>query len=184
MELALAQQKDTAESAVETATAWFALQVKSRWEKAVAASLRSKGYEEFLPLYCCRNRWSDRVKVVNLPLFPGYVFCRFEKGRRLPIVTTPGIVSVVGIGKDPQPVAPSEIEAIQALVASGLPVAPWPYLKTGDVVRVERGALEGVEGILTSLKNEFRVVLSITLLQRSVAVEIDRDFVSPISRRN
>jgi transcription antitermination factor NusG len=149
----------------------------------VAASLQSKGYEEFLPLYRSRNRWSDRLKDVSLPLFPGYVFCRFDPARRLRVVTTPGVVSVVGLGKAPQPVEPAELAAIQALVASGLPAIPWPYLKTGESVRIERGALEGIEGILTAVKNELRVVLSVTLLQRSVAVEIDRDFIRPIPRR-
>jgi transcription antitermination factor NusG len=160
---------------------WFALHVRSRCEKAVSASLRSKGYEEFLPLYRSRNRWSDRVKDVDLPLFPGYVFCRFDPGRRLPILTTPGIVAIVGAGKTPEPVEPAELAAIQSLAQSGLPAIPWPYLKTGERVRIEHGALEGCEGILTAVKKELRVVLSVTLLQRSVAVEIDRDFIRPVS---
>jgi transcription antitermination factor NusG len=148
----------------------------------VAVSLRSKEYEEFLPLYRSRNRWSDRLREVTVPLFPGYVFCRFDPARRLPIITTPGVVSVVGLGKTPQPVDPAEIEAIQALVRSGLPAVPWPYLRAGALVRIEHGALEGIEGILTAVKNEYRVVLSITLLHRSVAVEIDRGWIRPIAR--
>jgi transcription antitermination factor NusG len=162
---------------------WFALHVRSRCEKAVAASLEYKGYEGFLPLYRSRNRWSDRMKDVSLPLFPGYVFCRIEPAMRLQVMTTPGVVSVVGLGKTPQPVEPEELVAIRALVNSGLPAIPWPYLKTGERVRIERGALEGVEGILTAVKKELRVVLSVTLLQRSVAVEIDRDLIRPIACR-
>jgi transcription antitermination factor NusG len=169
-------------NAVETGLPWFALRVRSRAEQVVAASLHSKGYEEFLPMYRVRNRWSDRLRDVDLPLFPGYVFCRFDPARRLPIITTPSVVSVVGLGKIPQPVETAEIEAIQALVKSGLAALPWPYLRAGAAVRIERGALEGLDGILTAVKNEYRVVLSITLLHRSVAVEIDRDWVSPISR--
>lgn len=148
----------------------------------MAASLRSKGYEEFVPLYRSYNRWSDRLRDVSVPLFPGYVFCRFDPAQRLPIVTTPGVVSVVGLGKTPQPVETAEMEAIQALIKSGLPAIPWPYLKAGAPVRIEQGALEGIEGILTAVKSECRVVLSITLLHRSVAVEIDRGWVRPINR--
>jgi transcription antitermination factor NusG len=147
----------------------------------VSASLLSKGYEEFLPLYRSRNRWSDRLKDVDLPLFPGYVFCRFDPSRRLPVLTTPGVIAIIGSGKIPQPVEPEELTAIQSLARSGLPAIPWPYLKAGERVRIERGALEGVEGILTAVKKELRVVLSVTLLQRSVAVEIDRELIRPIA---
>ncbi len=171
------------EAQVERTLPWFALHVRSRCEKIVSTSLQSKGYEEFLPLYRSRNRWSDRLKDVDLPLFPGYVFCRFDPGRRLPVLTTPGVVAIVGSGKTPQPVEPAELAAIQSLTKSGLPAIPWPYLKAGERVRIEHGALEGVEGILTAVKKELRVVLSVTLLQRSVAVEIDRDFIRPISPR-
>jgi len=150
----------------------------------VAASLRSKGFEEFLPLYRSRNRWSDRVQDVDLPLFPGYVFCRLQPSSRLPVLTTPGVVSIIGSGKSPQPVEPEELAAIQALVRSGLPAIPWPFLTTGDRVRIEHGALEGVEGILTAVKKESRIVLSVTLLQRSVAVEVDRNFIRPILPRS
>jgi transcription antitermination factor NusG len=146
----------------------------------VAASLRSKGFEELLPLYRSRNRWSDRVKDVDLPLFPGYVFCRLQPSSRLPVLTTPGVVSIIGSGKTPQPVEPEELAAIQSLVRSGMPAIPWPFLKAGERVRIEHGALVGIEGILTAVKKESRVVLSVTLLQRSVAVEVDRNFIRPI----
>ena len=183
IELASPETDPESQTAVAGSAPWFALHVRSRCEKAVAASLHSKGYEEFLPLYRSRNRWSDRLKDVDLPLFPGYVFCRFEPRMRLRVLTTPGIVAVVGMGKAPQPVEPAELAAVQALSRSGLAAIPWPFLKTGEHVRIEHGALEGVEGILTAVKKEFRVVLSVTLLQRSVAVEIDRDLIRPIPRR-
>ncbi len=163
---------------------WFAVHVRSRCEKAVAASLRSKGYAEFLPLYRSRNRWSDRLKDVDVPLFSGYVFCRLEPATRLPVLTTPGVVSIVGSGKTPQPIEPAEMAAVQLLARSGLTVLPWPYLKAGERVRIEHGAMQGVEGILIAVKKELRVVLSVTLLQRSVAVEIDRDFIRPINPRS
>lgn len=160
---------------------WFALQVRSRSEDVVATFLRGKGYEWFLPTYRCRRRWSDRIKELELPLFPGYLFCRFDPQHRLPILKTPGLISIVGIAKNPIPVDESEITALRSLVSSGLPRQPWPYLQTGQRVRIDYGALCGLEGILLDFKGRHRVVLSVTLLQRSVAAEIDIAWVTPIS---
>jgi transcription antitermination factor NusG len=159
---------------------WFALHVRTCYEKTVATLLDGKGYEWFLPLYKSRRRWSDRVKEIELPLFPGYLFCRFDAQKRLPILKTPGVILVVGIGKAPIPIDPAEISAIQALVKSGLPSQPWPFLRVGERVRINYGALCGLEGILLNLKGHHRIVLSVTLLQRSVAVEIDAAWVCPI----
>ena len=136
---------------------WFALQVKSRHENTVATILGSKGYEWFVPLYKSRRAWSDRIKEIQLSLFPGYVFCRFDLQHRLPILTT--------------------IAAIQAAVRSGLPSRPWPFLQIGQRVRVGYGPLCGLEGILLYVKGQHRLVLSVTLLQRSVAVEVDDAWV-------
>ena len=157
---------------------WFALQVRARYESGVADHLDGKGYELFLPLYKCRKRWSDRVKEVDAPLFPGYLFCRLNPQDRLPILKTPGVIQVVGINRTPTAVDEHEIQAIQAMVASGIPNQPWPFLATGDRVRIESGPLSGLEGILIEFKGNHRLVLSVTLLQRSVAVEIDSAFVS------
>src|SRR6185436_19047058 len=140
-----------------------------------------KGYEVFLPLYRDRRRWSDRVKELELPLFPGYLFCRFDVTKRLPILTTPGIVQVVGLGKTPLPIEEKEIAAIQSIVISRLNAQPWPYLKVGQKVRIEQGRLTGLEGILIALKKTHRLVVSVSLLQRSVAVEVDHDWASPVS---
>jgi len=159
---------------------WYGVQVRPRFEKLAAAALRGKGYEEFLPLYQVRNRWADRFKIVELPLFTGYVFCRLNVHERLPVLTTPGVISIVGAGRTPVPVDEKEIEAIQAIAKSGTPAAPWPFLKEGQRVRVARGALRDIEGILVTIKNAFRVVVSVTLLQRSVAVEVDRDAICPV----
>jgi transcription antitermination factor NusG len=159
---------------------WFALRTKPQREKVVASALRSKGYEEFLPLYRSRRRWSDRIKEMDLPLFPGYVFCRFDVHSRLPILVTPGVLLIVGIGKTPLAVNDSEIAALQSIVKSGLQAEPWPFLKVGQRVRIDQGSLEGVEGILTAIKKPCRLVVSVTLLQRSVAVEIDQDWATPI----
>lgn len=159
---------------------WFALQVRMRHEGGVADQLCSKGYERFLPLHKVRRHWSDRVKEVDSPLFPGYLFCRFNPQDRLPILKTPGVAQIVGYNHVPIPVDEQEIEAIRTLVASGVPNFPCPYLEIGSRVRIEAGALRGLEGILTELKGKRRLILSITLLQRSVAVETDSDAVSVV----
>jgi transcription antitermination factor NusG len=160
---------------------WYAVRVRSNCEKAVLAALTGKGHEAFLPTYRSRRRWSDRYKEVETPLFPGYAFCRFDALRRLPILTTPGIVSIVGSSAGPIAIEEREIESVRAMVSSGLMIGPWPFLREGQFVAVESGPLAGVEGIIVSVKSQFRLVVSITLLQRSVAVEIDRAWVRPVS---
>lgn len=159
---------------------WFAVQTRTRYENFVATQLRGKGYDLFLPLYNCRRRWSDRIKDLELPLFPGYLFCRFDPLSRLPILMTPGVFRIVGSGKNLLPVDAEEIAAIQAATRSGLPSQPWPFLQIGQRVKVEFGPLRGLEGILVSLKGHHRVVLSVTLLQRSMAVEVDDACVTSI----
>lgn len=158
---------------------WFALRVKSRAEKIVSLMARHKGFEEFLPLYQSRRRWSDRVKSVELPLIPGYVFCRLNPEHRLPLLTIPGVLHLVGIGKVPVPIEDSEIAAIQAAVRSGLWAEPWPFLEVGQRVELRDGPLAGLEGFLIDVRKQHRVVVSVSLLQRSVAVEIERDWVKP-----
>jgi len=143
--------------------------------------LRGKGYEEFLPVYRSRHRWSDRVKELDLPLFPGYLFCRFDvHDRLLPILTSPGVISIVGAGRTPVPVSDEEVVTVQAVVRSGLPAQPWPCLTVGSRVVIERGPLEGLEGVTLSVDKKYRLIVSIPLLQRSVAVEIEREWVRPI----
>jgi transcription antitermination factor NusG len=159
---------------------WYGLQVRPRFEKTVSEMLRGKGYEEFLPLYRTSNRWSDRVKTVELPLFPGYLFCRLDVNLRLPVLTTPGVTSIIGCGKMPVAVDPEQIEEVFRLARSGVPMLPWPYLREGQRVRINHGAMKDVEGILISFKKQYRLVLSVTLLQRSVSVEIDRDAITPL----
>jgi transcription antitermination factor NusG len=148
-----------------------------------AATLRGKGYEEFLPLYRSRRRWSDRFKELELPLFPGYLFCRCDVTDRLmPILTTPGVIGIVGAGKTPVPIDEEEIEAIRAILRSGLAALPWPFLTIGSRVYIERGPLAGLEGIITNADKVYRLIVSVNLLQRSVAVEIDRDWARPIAK--
>jgi transcription antitermination factor NusG len=160
---------------------WFALQIKAGHEKATALMLRHKGYREFLPLRKVKRRWSDRTKELEIPLFPGYLFCQLSTNICSPIITTPGVIRLVGIGKVPVAVSDEEINAIQALIKSGLYTQPWPYLRVGETVRVESGPLEGLNGIVVLIKNHHRLIISVSLLQRSVAVEIERDWIKPIN---
>jgi transcription antitermination factor NusG len=142
--------------------------------------LLDKGYEGFLPLYRCKRRWSDRIKELELPLFSGYMFCRLDITRRLPVLVTPGVIRFVGIGRTPIPVDEAEISAILRIVTAGFQAQPHPYLQVGQRVRIDRGKLSGVEGILLAMKKSARLVISVSLLQRSVAVEIDEASVSPL----
>lgn len=162
---------------------WYALTVKPNHERAAAQALGCKNLESFLPLYLTRRRWSDRIKKLDMPLFAGYVFCRFADGERTKVLATPGVTSVVGFGNQPAPVTEEEIHAVRTMIASGLPVGPWPYLRVGERVRIEAGPLCGLEGILTQVKDVWRVVVSVELLQRSVAAEVDRDVLAVVNVR-
>ena len=159
---------------------WYAIQVRPRFESTVAANLCTKGYELFLPTYRSKRLWSDRVKVLELPLFPGYLFCQLNLERRLPILKTPGVCSIVGAGRTPQPVREEEIQAIRNVVRSGVTYEPYAYLPVGQTVRVEQGALRGLTGIITENKGSPRLIISVPLLMRSVSVEVDRSWLKPI----
>jgi len=160
---------------------WFALTVRARWEKGVATVLAGKGYDCWCPQYRTMRRWSDRMKEVELPLFPGYLFCSFNPYERLPLLQTPGVTGVVSFANGPEPVNAEELAAVRSVVESGLEAQPWPYLKVGQTVQVQRGPLMGLEGILLSHKAGFRVVVSMDLLRRSVAVEVDRASVAAVN---
>ena len=158
---------------------WFALTVKPQHEKTVAEQLRFKELESYLPLYCSRRRWSDRVKTIQLPLFSQYVFSQFDLGERVRVLQTAGVLSIVSFGGAPCPVETGQLEDLRAIVGSGLPYSPWPFLHAGQRVRICGGPLKGVEGILAREKSEHRVVVNMELLQRAVAVEVARDLVIP-----
>jgi transcription antitermination factor NusG len=159
---------------------WYALHVRPRFEKFVQTHLDDKGFETFLPTYTSKRRWSDRTKSITLPLFPSYIFCRFNVHDRLPVLITPGVNAVVGVGKTPTAVDPEEISNIRHVMESGLATQPWPYLKAGETVEVQTGPLEGLKGIIVREKGCDRLVVMVTLLMRSVSVEIDRQWVKPI----
>ncbi len=163
--------------------AWYALRVQQRLANLVSVSLRGKGYEEFLPF--CHSRpdlTGIGQKGQEIPLFPGYLFCRFDvRDRLLPILTTPGVISIVGIGKTPVAVSDEEIDSIKTVVESGLHSKAAYFLPTGSRVVLKRGPLAGLEGIVIGLAEKYRLVVSVTLLQRSVSVEIDPHWVSDAS---
>jgi len=162
---------------------WFALVVKPRHEKSVARALRAKQLEEFLPLYRERRAWSDRVKAVELPLFCGYVFCYFSYAERLRVLNTPGVVCILGAGEIFRPIAESEIETIRLIAQSGLPAKPYPYLEAGEIVRVEEGPLAGIKGTVIRSKGTTSVIISVELLKRSVAVELNSEAVRAVAQK-
>jgi transcription antitermination factor NusG len=160
---------------------WFALRVKSRHEKAVALAVRSKGFEEFLPFYRWRQTWSDRSKWVEMPLFPGYVFCRIDPAGRLPLLTIPGVLNFVSFGKTPVPIDDEEIASVQTVVGSDLATEPCSFVNGGQRVRLERGPLAGTEGILIDAAERQQVVVNITILRRSIAVTVESQWVKPLA---
>ena len=162
---------------------WFAVRVRSNYEKIADLHLRDRGYESFVPCYKVERQWSDRKKEINRFLFPGYVFCRLDQHDRLPVLTVPGVVSLVGFGKTPASIPDEEIERIQRMVQSGLLIKPWPFLEVGQTVLIEHGPLAGMEGILAEERGQCRLVVSVHLLRRSVAAEVDRGWVRPLQHR-
>ena len=168
------------ESSPSSTAAWYALHVRSRKESYVASQISSQGYECFLPTYRSVRKWSDRLKEVEQPLFPGYLFCRFNYYQRRPLIATSGVMQIVGTGRTAVPVADDEITSLQLALSSGLPRQPWPYLEVGQRVRINYGNLRGLEGLLVNLKGNHRVVLSVSLLQRSVAMEVDAMWLTPV----
>lgn len=158
---------------------WWALYTRHQHEKVVAEMLSTKGFDVFLPLYESTRRWKDRRKVLALPLFPCYLFVRGGIDRKLHVVTTPGVHMILYRGEQVATVPEQEIEAIQRAVTGAYRIEPHPYLKCGARVRVTRGALEGVEGILVRKKNLCRLILSVDMLAQSVAVEVNAWDVEP-----
>lgn len=159
---------------------WFALKVRAKSEALVGGCLENKGYPVFLPSYFECRKYSDRIAKVSAALFPGYLFCQLDPSRRLPVLTTPGVERIVGFGGVPHPVPDSELEAVRRVLEAGSQAIPWPYLATGHRVRIEYGALQGVEGLVVRIRGEERLVLSVNLLQRSICVDIDRSWIRPL----
>jgi transcription antitermination factor NusG len=161
---------------------WYALTVKHQHERTVQSALQSKQLTTLVPLYRARQQWSDRTKEIDVPLFSGYIFCRFPYDERVRVLTTPGVRRIVGFGDSPTPVDDAEITAIERMMQSTTPIRPWPHLKPGDRVRVERGPLRGLIGTLIRERDVFRLVIGVELLQRSIAAEVSPDMIVPASQ--
>ena len=159
---------------------WFALSVRARHEKMVARALRQRDLEAFLPLYQVKRRWSDRYRLVDLPLFPTYLFCRLSHGEHSAALQVPGVRSVVGRMEGPEPIDEREIEAVRTIVGSGVTSSPCSALREGQWVRVRNGPLFGCEGVLERTKGSCRLVITVSLLHRAIAVEVDQSWVMPI----
>lgn len=165
---------------IEHGAQWFAAHVRSRHEKKVALQLENSHLECFLPLYEARHRWQDRNATVSLPLFPGYVFARIHAEERMRVVTVSGVVSLVGVHGRPSPIAADEIETLRRCLSHDGKLQPHPYLAAGRRVRIKSGPFADAEGVLSRRKGHSRLVLSIHLIERSVAVEVDDHDVQPI----
>jgi transcription antitermination factor NusG len=170
-------------SSVFKANEWYAVQVKGRQEIQVSQTLRFKGYETLVPVYKARKKWSDRSKIVELPLFPSYIFCRFDPQLQGKIISSPGVTSVVGFGRGPVPIREDEIASLKVLMASGAECNPHSFFHAGQEVEVVSGPLSGVKGIVVSNGRKMRIVISVQLIQGSVVVEVDEDCVAPLAAR-
>ena len=164
-------------------SAWHALHTRYQHEKVVAELLARQEFETFLPLYTAVNRWKDRTKRLSLPLFPCYVFLRGGFDRRLQILKTPGVHAIVESAGCPGVIPEPEIAAIRRAVENSLRINPHPFLENGDWVRIKSGPLVGLEGILVRKQDQLRLVLSVEMLGRSVAVEVDAFIVERVSKR-
>jgi transcription antitermination factor NusG len=169
---------------IQNTTAWWVLYTRHQHEKTVAEMLSAKGFEVFLPLYESMRRWKDRSKMLSLPLFPCYVFVRGGIHRRLQVVTTPGVHMILFHGENVAIIPETEVDAIRKAVEGHFRVEPHPFLKCGERVRVTRGSLEGVEGVLVRKKNLYRLILSVNMMAQSVAVEIDAADVEPLQTQS
>ena len=154
---------------------WYAIRVKSNREHVTAQALRGKDYEVCLPVY--RALRPSGGHPTDVPLFGGYVFCQFDPRHRLPILTVPGVVHIVGFGNEPQPVDATEMASILSLMQTGLRLAPYPYPPVGRRVQLRAGPLRGVEGMILAHKGQNKLLVSVSLLQRTVAVDVDLSWV-------
>jgi transcription antitermination factor NusG len=163
---------------------WYAAYTCANHEKRVAEQLAERAIPSYLPLYESVRRWKDRKKRLERPLFPGYVFLRICARDRLRAYQVPSLVRLIGFGEGPVAVPEEEIATIRRCMETKWRIEPHPFLKSGERVRVTRGALAGTEGILVRKKGLYRLVLSVGLIMRSVAVEVDSSDVEPAPSRH
>lgn len=165
-----------------TAKNWFAVFTAPRHEKRVEEHFRVQEIESFLPLCQMQRRWKDGSKgMLQLPLFSSYTFVRIGRGGRLPVLAIPGVISIVGGGRDSLSVPDSYIHFLREGLQQGK-IEPHPYLTSGARVRIRSGVMAGVEGILLRKKNDFRVVLTLQMIMKSVRVEVELDDIEPAGR--
>src|ERR1700723_357279 len=163
---------------------WYAVLTRSRQERVATLMLEYMMIANFLPLLSQERRWSDRKQMVNLPLFPGYVFVRIARSSELQlrVLKIPGVVGFVRNQTGPLPVPDREIEDVRAVLSHGIGCSPYPFLKAGDRVRVVRGALVGLEGTLIRCGSQSKLVISVEMIQRSVSIDVALSSVEPVSR--
>lgn len=159
---------------------WYAVCIRSNHEKTAASQLKIRSIEHFLPLYESVRSWKDRRKRLDFPLFPGYMFVRIPLQERMRVLLTPGVVRIVGFDSRPAPLPDAEIDALRNVLLHGAHSEPHPYLSIGRKVRITRGALEGLEGVLVRKKGRVRLVLSIHLIRQSAVIEVDSTNVEVI----
>jgi transcription antitermination factor NusG len=159
----------------EDQSAWFAIQTRPRYEKKITAELQEKGVKAFLPLFSAKHQWTDRLREVHLPVFPGYVFVRIVPvaHARVSVLRTNGVISFVGVRNMGIPIPDSEIEAIQTVFEQGVAFEPYPSLKVGQQVAIRGGCLEGVSGVLMARNGDRSLIISVNLIQRSIAMRIE-----------
>jgi transcription antitermination factor NusG len=168
---------------VQSSGQWFATQVCAGRERQATCHLQSRGYEIFFPLYSEYRRWSDRIKRIDRALFPGYLFCRLHADMFGKVITAPHVIRIVGDGHRPLPIPDDEIHAIRRVVDTGVKAQPWSSYRSGERVWIGLGPLAGTEGVVLRTKGGQRLILSISLLQRSVAVEVDAGWLATSAPR-
>lgn len=156
---------------------WYVLQVRARHEQSVESWLSARGYTVCLPTATVRREWCDRVRLSRAPLFPGYVFARFEVPPAHRMVDSPGSIRIVGFGSAPAPLDEAELESARILAESGLPVSACPVVADGQMVTVARGVLAGVQGRVIRHKGHRRIVVQMLILQRAVFADLHEDTV-------
>jgi transcription termination/antitermination protein NusG len=162
--------------------AWYAVQTMPRHERKVAAELQRKGLQTLLPLLPCERQWSDRVRVLDMPLFPGYVFVQMSAvpDVRIAVLRSSGVTSFVGIRGVGVPIPETQIAAVQSIIDQKLPFSPYPFLNVGQRVRILGGSLDGIEGILTEIKGDLSLVISVDLIHKSLAIRVAGYRIEPV----
>lgn len=171
------------QNSISEQSAWFAVETRPRHEKAVSAALREKGFEHFLPLFSEKHQWSDRTRVVDMPVFPRYVFVRIEPtiDVRVPVLRIKGVMGFVGNRGLGAAIPLSQIENVRNIIANAVPFAPHAFLDVGQRVRILGGSLAGVEGVLAAINGDQSLVVSVELIRRSLAIRIEGYRVEPVA---